>query len=299
MNNPLVSIAIPAYKATFLRQAIESALKQTYHNVEVIVVDDNSPQNLQEIISTFNDPRLKYYKNKKNIGKNNPVYNWNKCISYAQGEYFSLLCDDDLYEPTFIEEMLSLALRFPDTNVFRTRADVIDKKGNVVDWYPCSPEWEDVDDYIWHVNRRYRKQTISEFMYKTEHIRKLKGYLSLPLAWYADYISVYNFALKGGIASSSKILMHFRQSGQNISSQDKKNTLKKLHAIKQYIDWTTAFITENHLTKSSAQIKYLRNSLKIEQEWILKKASKINIVKALAHRHSLMIHFSSIKKSLL
>lgn len=298
MQNPLVTIAIPAYKSTFLRQTIESALAQTYSNIEVVIVDDNSPYHIPEIVKSFDDPRIRYYKNEKNLGANNPAHNWNQCLNYARGEYFSLLCDDDLYEPTFIEEMLHLSQQYPHTNVFRSRADIIDKDNNTTDWYPSAPEWEDVDDYIWHVNRRCRKQTISEFMYKTEHIRSVKGYFLLPLAWYADYASVYRFALQGGIASSAKILMHFRQSGQNISSKDDKNIMEKLFAIKQYVVWLTQFVKENQLHKSLTHIGDLRHSVMIEQEWILGKASKLTILKAFLHKKSLMIHSCSIKKAL-
>lgn len=298
MENPLVTIAIPAYKATFLRQAIESALGQTYQQIEVIVVDDHSPNPIQEVVKTIDDPRVKYYRNKENIGKENPVYNWNKCLSYSQGEFFALLCDDDTYSPSFIEEMLKLANQFPNTNVFRTRADFINEKGQTTDWYPSSPLWENVDDYIWHVNRRYRKQTISEFMYRTAHIRKLGGYYPLPLAWYADYVSVFRFALEGGIASSSQLMMHFRQSGQNISSQDKKNSMEKLKAIKLYIHWLTTFVQENHLPKSQEHLYNLRHSMMIEQEYILKNATKWTLLKALMHKKELMLHSCSIKKAL-
>ena len=53
MPLPLVTIAIPAYKSTFLRETISSALKQTYSNIELIVVDDNSPENIDSIIKEF------------------------------------------------------------------------------------------------------------------------------------------------------------------------------------------------------------------------------------------------------
>ena len=298
MENSLVTIAIPAYKATFLRETIESALAQTYTNIEVIVVDDKSPYHLQEIVESINDSRLHYYRNEENIGNENPANNWNKCLSYAHGTFFSLLCDDDLYEPTFIECMVKLAQQYPDTNVFRARADIIDKDGNTIDWYPNAPVWENADDYVWHVNRRCRKQTISEFMYRTAHIRELGGYSNLPLAWYADYASVFRFSLKGGIASTPDILMHFRQSGQNISSIDERNIMEKLHAISQYVKWLTGFIFQNHLHKSILHIGNLRDSVMIEQEWILRHSSKWTLLKVFFHKKRLMVHSCSIRKAL-
>lgn len=65
----LVSIAIPAYKRKWLKEAIYSALSQDYQNIEVIIVDDHSPQNLRDIVSPFLiDKRVSYYYNEINLG---------------------------------------------------------------------------------------------------------------------------------------------------------------------------------------------------------------------------------------
>ena len=63
MNKSLVTIAIPAYKVEFLKEAISSALNQTYSNIELVIIDDNSPENIDSIIKEFNDSRIHYYKN--------------------------------------------------------------------------------------------------------------------------------------------------------------------------------------------------------------------------------------------
>ena len=88
-TNALVTIAIPAYKATFLKEAISSALNQTYTNIELIIVDDHSPENIEGITKGFNDSRIQYFRNTINLGKDDPSKNWNKCLEYAKGEYFA------------------------------------------------------------------------------------------------------------------------------------------------------------------------------------------------------------------
>lgn len=283
MTLPLVSIAIPAYKKKFLGQAIESALHQTYSHIEIIIVNDRSPEDLPSVVNRYEDKRIRCYVNEKNLGKENPALNWNRCLSYARGEFFALLCDDDMYAPNFIEEMLSLARKHPQTHVFRSRADIIDGQGRVTDWYPNSPEWETASDYMWHVFKRCRKQTISEFMYRTARLRECQGYAMLPLAWHADYLSVYTFALDGGIASSGKILMHFRQSGFNISSQNQLHIMVKLSASKLYMDEVRRLASEFPDMQEQAIITMMYDYIKTDTRWMLNQARKRDVLSICCH----------------
>ena len=57
------SVTIPAYKARFLKECIESILAQTYKDFELIIVNDASPEDLTSIVKSFNDPRIRYYIN--------------------------------------------------------------------------------------------------------------------------------------------------------------------------------------------------------------------------------------------
>lgn len=257
-ENPLVTIAIPAYKREYLYNAIESVLNQSYSNLELIIVDDHSPENLKDIVSSFKDERIKYYVNQNNIGKFNPVNNWNKCLSYARGEFFALLCDDDVYEPNFIEEMLYLAYKYPFINVFRARAEIIDGNGYVLDYYPSSPELETCFDYVWHVVHQLRRQTISEFMYRLKRVKYCNGYYPFPYAWYSDYFSVFRFSLDEGISSTSKILVKFRMSGINITSLGGYKLYALLEAINDFEREMKKFIDVNFHDKE----KYLSAALK-------------------------------------
>ncbi|MCF0195763.1 MAG: glycosyltransferase family 2 protein [Bacteroidaceae bacterium] len=250
MDKPLVSIAVPTYKPTFLREAVESLLSQTYSNLEIIVVNDRSPHDIDTIMSSFRDERIHYYVNEKNLGAENPAHNWNKCLSLAMGDFFCLLCDDDIYASDYVETMLSLAADNPRCNVFRARACYINREGKETDWYPSSPYFETSLDYMWHTFKGVRKQTISEFFYRTSHIKQCGGYALLPLAWYADYLSIFTLAMEGGIVSTYEKLVKFRLSGENISSQDDRNTITKIHATNQFIDAVVKLLAVNNVEKS-------------------------------------------------
>ncbi len=93
--NPLVSIVIPVYNGSnFLREAIDSALAQTYKNLEIVVVNDGSKDNTESIALSYGD-KIRYFA-KKNGGTSTAL---NLGIENMRGEYFSWLSHDDLYYP--------------------------------------------------------------------------------------------------------------------------------------------------------------------------------------------------------
>jgi glycosyltransferase involved in cell wall biosynthesis len=102
----LVSILVPVYnRAAYIEETINSALMQTYKNIEVIVVDNCSTDNTCQIVKIMasKDSRIKLFQNNKNIG---PVRNWQRCIDEASGFYGKILWSDDLLDLRFIEETL-------------------------------------------------------------------------------------------------------------------------------------------------------------------------------------------------
>lgn len=105
-DNPLVSIVLPTYKrAHLLAQAIRSVLDQTYTNLELIVVDDNSPDDTAAVVQSFDDPRIRYVKNDPNLKLPRAL---NRGFSMARGEYLTWTSDDNLLGPTAIEKMVGV-----------------------------------------------------------------------------------------------------------------------------------------------------------------------------------------------
>ena len=107
MNNPKVSVLIPTYNyARFLDEAIQSVLSQTFEDFELIIVDNCSNDNTEEVISKYlDDKRITYYVNQYNIGL---VGNWNKCLQYAKGEYIKFLCADDKFHPYLLQKFVTV-----------------------------------------------------------------------------------------------------------------------------------------------------------------------------------------------
>ena len=77
------SIIIPVYKPFFLRDYFDSILGQVYSNLEVIIMNDASPYNIDSIVQNYQDNRIHYYINEKNYVAEKMVDNWNKSLNYA------------------------------------------------------------------------------------------------------------------------------------------------------------------------------------------------------------------------
>ncbi|MBP5515590.1 MAG: glycosyltransferase family 2 protein [Bacteroidales bacterium] len=234
-ENGLVSIAIPAYKSTYLAEAIESALGQTYQNIELIIVNDHSPHDLDSIVARYDDKRIRYYKNKRNLGKRSIVLNWNRCLEYAKGEYFVLLCDDDIMHPAFVAELLKLADKYSDCNVFHARKQEKDERTGEMHETAMWPEYERHEDFVKGYFDGNRRFTISEFLYRAPLIKPI-GYKVFPVGFFSDDASMIVFTKQGGIASSQKKLMTFRFSHEHISSNGNYN-IGKARAMKQFLKW--------------------------------------------------------------
>ena len=102
--NDLVSIIMPSYNtAKYIRDSIQSVLDQTYENWELIIVDDCSTDNTDEVINSFRDYRIRFYKNELNCGA---ALTRNTALREAKGEWIAFLDSDDLWESTKLEEML-------------------------------------------------------------------------------------------------------------------------------------------------------------------------------------------------
>ncbi len=114
-THPLVSLLIPTYNgAPFITETLQSALSQTYPNLEIIISDDGSRDNTLEILQKIqrdSELRLGIFSH-PNYGL---VGNFNFCLKQARGKYIKFLCQDDLLEPNCIEEMVKLAEQ--DSNI--------------------------------------------------------------------------------------------------------------------------------------------------------------------------------------
>jgi glycosyltransferase involved in cell wall biosynthesis len=253
----MISIVLPAYKARFFAQAIDSILAQTFTDFELIIVNDASPDDLDAIVGRYSDPRIKYYKNPHNIGGQNLVANWNHCLSYATGEFVVLASDDDIYHRDYLQEMYALTRRYPNVDLFHCRWLAINANGDVVSVGDHCSEYESDIDFIYQRAIRRRHQTIPDFMMRRSRLIEIGGFTDYPRAWYSDEMTTYRLALGKGVAASSRMLFYWRNSDINISNCT-NDIEQKAQASRLYLDDMLSIIDSNTPPHESPENRFMK-----------------------------------------
>lgn len=280
MANPLVSICIPTYNGeAFLQEALDSVLKQTYSNLEVVISDDASNDRTLHIISKFRDssnlPISLYHNEPSSIGAN-----WNNTIINANGEYIKFLFQDDVLLPNCISEMVTVLEAHPEVGlvaskrIFITESSPsyetkqwIDKYGNLQKEFEKSEELTYIDKTLFtkdnflnsHIRNKIGEPTA--VMFKRKLVEEV-GYFDEDLEQILDYVFYYRLLKKHPILIINKPLVKFRlHSSQATQINNQKHILDyekyDLILYKQFF----SFLNPEH--KKRLALKYsIKNKIK-------------------------------------
>ena len=262
------SFVLPAYKATFLREAIDSILNQTYKDFELIIVNDASPEGLASIVNSYSDNRIQYYVNEKNIGGTDLVAQWNHCITYAVGEYLILASDDDVYHPDYLEKMDALVDKYPKVNVFRPRVQFVDSYGNVSCKTNLLEEFISQVDFVFLRHQGEVLSGIPFYIFKRSELVANGGFINFPTAWCSDGATVIRLS-SNGVVTHSEVLFSFRYSGISISSKPNNAEMlyKKVSAAVAFYLWLEKEIESMDITGKDEirKCNLIRGSLDAEK----------------------------------
>jgi glycosyltransferase involved in cell wall biosynthesis len=128
VSTPLVSIVIPVYNGMpFLRDALDCALGQTYANLEIVVIENNSADGTAEYLQGVADDRLRVV---YRTSTQPAAENWTQAVSESRGDFVKLMCADDLIALTAIEQQVSALLAHPGSVLAACRRRIIDDRGD-------------------------------------------------------------------------------------------------------------------------------------------------------------------------
>lgn len=230
---------VPAYKSFFFREAIESMLNQTFQNFEILVSDDCSPEDIKSMVDSYDDKRIKYRRNEHNIGALKLTDHWNLLVNMTNSEYLIMASDDDVYEPTFLENIDKLSINYPNASLIKARVRIIDLKGETFrEEYIC-------DEFIDKIRalRDTSGNCIANMVFKTKDLKKKGGFIYFPYAMGSDTFTALKLS-ENGVANTSEILFNYRNSAYQISHYSKIKEIDrvKLQGVLAYHEWSKCFI---------------------------------------------------------
>lgn len=212
MNQPLVSVALCTYNgAEFVAEQIETILKQTYSNLEVIIVDDCSTDETAKIIQAFaeKDNRIQFFENTSNLGHN---LNFDKACGLCTGELVAIADQDDVWVPEKIEIMVKRLLDNPEnilvhciSSRFKGEGKPSKRSIKLVNYYTeCNPGMFFLYNPVNGHNMLFKQEL-------------LKDALPFPEDVYYDWWLAVHAACSGNIDHEDSILVWHRVHETNAS----------------------------------------------------------------------------------
>lgn len=141
---PKISVIMPAYNAEkYIAEAIDSILGQTFEDFEFIILNDCSKDRTEEIILSYNDPRIVYVKNEENMGVARTL---NRGLDLAKGEYIARMDADDISLPERFAKQVAFLEKNSDIAVLSTNLNCFNEDGILSPgWVVSDPEQMKID----------------------------------------------------------------------------------------------------------------------------------------------------------
>jgi glycosyltransferase involved in cell wall biosynthesis len=213
MECPTVTVLMPVLNSQrFLREAVDSILKQTWTDFELLVVNDGSTDSTATILESYNDPRLRILNNNSNMGV---PFSLNRGLAHARGRYVARIDGDDAALPERLTEQVRFLDHHPEVALVCSATDVIDADGETI--Y--------VEDSVRSSEQFYYLLTFANYImgsvtFRRDLVLELGGY-DESMKYAQDYDLWVRISRRAKIAKLDRILVKVRNTETNISSRFK------------------------------------------------------------------------------
>lgn len=200
---PKVTVMIPTYgQANVILRAVDSALAQDYPALEVLVVDDASPDDTREVVATRRDARLAYHRNDRNLGR---VGNYRHALyDLAHGDWVVCLDGDDCFtDPGFVRAAVDAARSHPDAVIVAARATVEAPGQRFVSPIPAAGRVDGREVALRVADTRYHLMHLAS-MYRRSDALALDFYRDDVIS--SDWESLYRLACRGSVVFLDRVV---------------------------------------------------------------------------------------------
>ena len=237
-----LAIIIPAYKETFLEEAIQSISSQTCKDFTLYVGDDCSPYPLKNIVDNYTGKiKIIYHRFETNIGGKDLVAQWERCIALSKNEkWIWLFSDDDVMEPNCVASFYK-AIKETSSyyDVYHFNVNIIDEHSKVKKVPPSYPQV--LDSYQFYKKKMLGKiiSLVVENVFSRNIYEKTGGFQNFDLAWGSDTATWIKFSSDKGMYTIPKSKILWRESSQNISpNHSTPIVIRKTNALLDFFQWS-------------------------------------------------------------
>ena len=217
-SRPAVSVCIPAHNgAAFLQASLDSVLRQTSRDFELIVVDDASSDGTEDCVRAINDKRIRYHRNSERLGL---AANWNRCLELATAPYITVFHQDDVMLQENLERKAAVLRENTSVGMVYSNVQQIGPEDEVIsNWWVDEPQTSDAgaqtgreffEKLFWGPNI----VCCPSVMMRRECYEKLGGF-DESLSFTADWEMWMRIALTYDVAYLPETLVRYRRHGQN------------------------------------------------------------------------------------
>jgi glycosyltransferase involved in cell wall biosynthesis len=257
VGNVKVSVIVPSFNhAAYLKQRIDSILNQSFHDFELIILDDCSTDDSWRMIKSYSGhPSVTtLLQNEVNFG--NTFLQWKKGINLAKGEYIWIAESDDFCDNNFLEVTSSLLDRNPDLSLVYCKSNRVDENGEYMDdlshWYDdlSSTKWrssyknEGIDEIKRALCFKNTIPNASAVLFrKNKSLAISDDLFSYRLS--GDWYFWIYLLEQGNIMYTNSTINYFRTHQKSIRSQEQKNNISTIEK-KRILDY---LLRKGHLSK--------------------------------------------------
>lgn len=240
-DQPLVSVLMANYNyGSFIAEAIESVLDQTYPQIELIICDDGSTDDSCDVVEQYarRDTRVKLIRLQQNSGMAAAA---NAAYAASSGEIICLLDSDDTYTPSKVEEVVNHFLARPQVGMVIHRILVVDQFNRGIQELPFLTRFEHgwIADRVLRRGGRWRDMPTGALCFR----RELAGYVyPIPEATFrraADGFIFTLLPLLTEVSAIDHVLSNYRIHGRNIYADrrlTRRKAMKQIESIKKQVD---------------------------------------------------------------
>lgn len=234
-----LAIIIPAYKSKFLRITLDSIASQTDKRFCVYIGDDNSPNNIEDIVQMYYGKfNFIYYRFDNNLGGTNLVAHWERCINLTQGEkWIWLFSDDDCMDSTCVENFYREIEYHKESELMRFNVDIVDKDSHIM-YESVFPPFVP-SNYLFKKKLKGEVQSFAvEYIFTRDVHERMEGFQNFDLAWGSDTATWIKFG-ENGIRTIPDSRVQWRKSEYNITGKSETiyGLLRKFRASNDFLLW--------------------------------------------------------------